>query len=233
MPWGKWNPGDDPPVIAIAVTSPDGHNTHVGIAYQTEDGVDRMNLLHLAFHCRLEVEAPFDPAVNGYVCLIPNLPNAMLEVVAARCRSAARSLPELRYGFLDQRDAHIDADGNYFVLDDRGLNCSTFVLMVFRSVKVELVQEETWPQRADDEHRFRELWCVLLDYVRRKYAHDPALRRRHEDYVRKIGPDVTAIRIRPEETAGACSSETLPVAFRECERHGIALLRLLGIPVPT
>lgn len=64
-----------------------------------------------------------------------------------------------------------------------------------------------------------------------KYANDPEERRIHEEFVRKIAPDVTAIRIRPEETAGSCLSDSLPVAFKECESYGKAvLLRLCLSP---
>ena len=103
--------------------------------------------------------------------------------------------------------------------------------MLFRSVQVTLVQAETWPNRPDDEDRYRELLCQLLEYVRIKYANDPEERRIHEEFVRKIAPDVTAIRIRPEETAGSCLSDSLPVAFKECESYGKAvLLRLCLSP---
>ena len=115
------------PTVAIAVRTFDGRNTHVGIAYCAEDNNEQMHLIHLAWHCMLEVETAFDPISSGYLCLIPRLPRSMMEAVASRCRSTAIHKPKLRYGFLAQQDAHIDADGHYFVRDDHGQNCSSFV----------------------------------------------------------------------------------------------------------
>ncbi len=221
---GWWSPGDATPTIAIAVCTSDGRNMHVGIAYCVEDNNEQMHLIHLAWHCKLEVEIAFDPISSGYLCLVPRLPQSMMEAVASRCRSTARHKPKLRYGFLAQQDAYIDKDGHYFVRDDRGQNCSSFVILLFRSVQVTLVQAETWPNRPDDEDRYRELLFQLREYVRIKYVNDPEERHIHEEFVRKIAPDVTAIRIRPEETAGSCLSDSLPVAFEKCEAYGKVVL---------
>jgi hypothetical protein len=226
MAWGWWKPEDGTPIVAIAVQTTGGHNTHVGMAYRGDDETDRLGLLHLAFHCLLEVEPP--PPGGSYRLLVPNRPRAVSEAVATRCRATARSRPELRHGFLKQRDAYIDGEGKFFVEDDRGLNCSSFVLVVFGSVGVELVDEGSWKPREDDEHRFRGLWCQLLGSVRNRYGNNPNLRQIREGHVRKIAPDVTAVRVRPEETAGACLSESLPVGFQECEAHGETVRREIG-----
>lgn len=226
MAWGWHSQKDSAPISAIAIKSFDGHNTHVGIVYRIDDETDNVRILHLAFHCRLLPE-DYSIASGDYLILVPNLPSSVLEAVASRCRITAKSNPILKYGFLVQKDARIDGEGHYFVNDERGENCSSFVLMLFRSIGVTLINEGSWPSRVDDEFRYRQLWCMLLNYVRERYSNLPDVRKVHEDFVKKIAPDVTAIRIRPEETAGSCLSESFPVEFAECERHGLGILARL------
>ncbi|MGL6074336.1 MAG: hypothetical protein ACRC8S_09260 [Fimbriiglobus sp.] len=224
MAWGWWNVGDEPPIAGVAIASTGQGNTHVGVVYRAGDDSETLGFIHLAFHCLLQVEVPFAIPSRHYLCIVPKVPKSMLEAVATRCRQTAVSQPELKYGFRWQRDARFDEAGHYLVLDDRGMNCSTFTLTIFRSVQVKLVDEDTWQTRPEDELRFHELWSYVLGYVQRRFREHPATLELHEQFLTRIAPDVNSIRIRPEETAGACLSPSLPVGFEACQVLGQGVL---------
>jgi hypothetical protein len=205
----QWVPGESPgPSVAIGIQATGNGNTHIGIAYCQDDESNEMRWMHLAFHCLLRIQ-DVDPACLYFV---PNLSVEDAEVVASRCRRNARSRPK--------KDSYFDDDGHLLPDDNKGLNCSTFVLVTFRSVGVQLVLEETWPERSDDGRRFAELHRQLADYIRRYHPGD-------ERHLERIAPDIASVRIRPEETAGVCQVDQLPVAFEQAEPQGRAILALL------
>ena len=237
MTTGWWAASDPAPIAAVAIMRTTGCNTHVGIAHRLDDTTDALGLVHLAFHCKLDIEA-IEKDASGekwvapsglYLLLIPAIPSAILEAVATRCRSIARNRPQVKYGFAWAKDVYFDEHGHLFSKDDRGLNCSTFILTVFRSILVSLVMEDTWPYRPDDEQRFRDLLNQLHAYISRRFAGDSNELRYHEEYARRIAPDVTAIRIRPEETAAACFVNPLPADFARCEPLGRTVAQTMGI----
>jgi hypothetical protein len=228
MSWGWWDSKHETPIIAVVINTTDGYNTHTGIAFKKDDNSSDMSLIHLAFHCDLRIEDDFDPRSTEYHCLVPNLPSYLQELVATRCRAVANARPNINYGFAMTRDCEFNQYGHFVATDNRGLNCSTFVLTIFSSVQLQLVRDQEWQHRPDDNFRFRELWCMLLHKVRREYGGHTELRRIHEDWCRRIAPDVTSIRVRPEETAGACLAENLPVGFVDCQAYGQIVRSAIG-----
>lgn len=84
--------------------------------------------------------------------------------------------------------------------DEHGLTCATFVLAVLRSAGVELLKREDWPSRADDMVRF----AKILKALRSVSAEDA--------YFDALEAEVTAVRFRPTEVAGA-SSKQPPCSF--------------------
>ena len=74
--------------------------------------------------------------------------------------------------------------------NERGFTCATFVLAVFRTVGVELLQREEWPPRADDQERFEKLLKLL-----RKHCTD-------EVHINAVRAETNSIRYQPLEVAG-------------------------------
>ncbi|MCA9685235.1 MAG: hypothetical protein KC457_23840, partial [Myxococcales bacterium] len=75
----------------------------------------------------------------------------------------------------------------------RGLTCATFILAVFKAIGLDMVNEQSWPVRDDEDRRF-------LEAIRSQATpeHVAILEREIEDGVR---------RIRPDEVAGAAMIE--------------------------
>jgi hypothetical protein len=235
MSWGWWNPGDAAPIVAVAIGSNDDGSTHTGVVYRADETGEQLRLLHLRFHHLLS-DVPFPQATRtvagiAYHLLIPKQPRTMLQAGALRCRSIARERPKIPFGFASTRIT-FDARGRaHAPADNRGLNCATFVLRVLESVSVRLIDESTWQHRAEDQERFTCLHGQLRDYVEKVYRLDPVALREQRAYVDRIAPDVRSIRVRPEEVAGACLSESLPVLFTQgAVFSGEVLSRIRPLP---
>ena len=92
-----------------------------------------------------------------------------------------------------------------------GISCSTFILAVFNTMGVMLLNEESWPVRKDDDMK----WYESLPQTLKDTA--PFLKGEVEAGVR---------RIRPEEVLGACACK-VPAHFDACRAHGEQLVTVL------
>lgn len=92
----------------------------------------------------------------------------------------------------------------------KGLNCSTFVLHVFRQYGIPLVDFDTWQARSEDAEWHRS----LVEWVKHDDPEHAAL----------IESEIGCARVRPEEVAGAALDNELPVSFEHCVHNGQAVL---------
>jgi hypothetical protein len=219
-----WRVGDAAPTAAVAIARmPQGH-THVGIIYREGDGSDRLRLLHLAFHKILR-DDPISPSMDcpelkcRFLCVVPAIEEEDAINVAIYCRGIARHHPELPYGlsYNDEGCFEVTEESAELRLPEerRWLNCSTFVLTVFKSAGPKLVDPTGWPNRPEEDRR----WQAKL--VRWLW---PEAGCRH---IKRVLPDIGRARIRPEETTGAYLEAELPAFFGQCEPNGKVILSLL------
>ncbi len=198
-------------MVAVAVSHMD--HWHAGLLYADSKGV--AHLLHLAFHHRLINDQDFDT----YAFVVPPLDPEARANVSAMCeriwrRNRTRGLP---YGF--RFDAtRFDGSGEMRLgSDEVGLTCATLPLAVFASVGRPLVDMRTWEGRADD----REAQAALLELLRR-HCRDAG------DHLATVANQVGCVRVRPQEAAGACSTERLPCVFSVACAAGEAIRVALG-----
>ena len=184
--WLQCADTSEQPVVAVAVV-PDNLD-HTGLVYLNAD--DQFMFLHLAFHCDLRHE--FAPASYLWVLPSEKIHSTRLEHVAAMCeqiwkRNQVHGLP---YGF--RYDVSSFRRDGTMVLgpNERGFTCATFVLAVFRTVGVELLQQAEWPPRPDDQERFEKLLKLL-----RKHCTD-------EVHINAVRAETNSIRYQPLEVAG-------------------------------
>jgi hypothetical protein len=172
------------------------HNTHAGILY--DDG-GHWRLLHFAMHRRLLNDPLYSAWQNlasedvGFVD--PDLHDGLKTFLSQYCwyigeSERNRTIP---YTFEDDPELVFDISGHWSGLNDgRGLTCATFVLKVFQSVGMEVVDRSNWPITDDDRAAQRR----LANYLRREgYGEQAAII--ESEIVRKIH------RISPEQVAGA------------------------------
>lgn len=216
-------PGYLVPELAIFIMCTDD-GTHTGILHRDHG---TLFVLDLLWHRRLRSCACKEIQAS----VVPDLDPDEINDVTAMCRLIHRRNanpdPQLRLGIPyafrhGNNDRFNAATGELMLLDGLGLTCSTFVLTVFESVKLPLIDFDTWVNREDDNVRHER----LLDMMRNGIpAHNvpPA----EPAHVAAVAAELPCIRIRPEEVAAAGMSDTRAVEFRQAAYGGRWILELL------
>jgi len=180
---------------AVAVAVVHNEHWHAGLVYADED--DKLHLLHLAFHFRLRRDREF----GSYAFVVPELDLEVKQNIAAMCERVWKRYHRegLPYGF--RFDAtRFDASGEItWGNDEVGLTCATLPLAVFASVGRPLVDLTTWRTRDDDRAVHEALLALLREHCPNAKQHLAAVEKQ-----------VGCTRVRPEESAGACSADELP-----------------------
>jgi hypothetical protein len=210
---------DSGALAAATICRTEHGNLHAGIVHRKKDVVE---FLHLGWEDQLRTDWNWHVAWAS-----PNVLPERLRSVSARCRAiwnrfqTTRSLP---YG-IPSPNATFSLSGEFALGDGgNGLTCSTFILAVMRSVGVELINEGTWPLRADEDRA----WITGLA---------PALASDEMKERLNAQVDSGAVRIRPEEVLGAFDC-VVPAAFDACVLAGKRMVDAIdahgrAVPPPT
>ncbi len=198
--------------------------THVGVAYRGPEGTEQF--LHFCFHLDLENE-DFAPSRSRYVCVVPNLHRAELVALAGFCRRVYRANARgvIPYNLAYEAGTMLDPDTGDLVIAENGtgMTCATFVVHLFRSLGIPIIDMTDWPAgRPGDRERQEELVRMLATHPSPEYMAHAA----------RIRGQIGCPRVRPEEVAGACLEDVLPAAFEQCESNGRTILTMLHEGVP-
>lgn len=191
--------------LGVAITR-FGAGHHVGLLYRLDDSV---KLLHLGWHRDLRDEkvdatfkylwAPFDLIREEQIAFA-----GMAATVSVNAEPT-----DFRYG-LDwlyvEKEGIFDENKNIIIYPvGKGVTCATFLYGLFKCWGYTLVDSETWEVMPGDQDW--QNWIVdLLDKSTCEDAREQA---------KALKDDVGALRLRPEQLAGACASnfDTWPVPF--------------------
>jgi len=173
-------------------------NLHLGIYFKEPGG--SASILHLGWEDTLKM--------NDWnwdrLWASPNTLPEFLDSAAGYCRlvwsefKKSRSFPYA----LAFHGTSFDAQGRLVLGNGaRGLTCATLVLAIFKAAQVDLVDENSWPTRTEEDREF-------LEFVR-KFA-----TRRHFSILEQE-VDAGAKRIQPAEVVAACELDQrlLPATF--------------------
>ena len=120
--------------------------SHCGVAYDIHG---TLRILHLATHKDIRVDGDWG---DFLVWVKPNLPaklqEAMIpffEVIEEKIKEGAYHIP---YGFKYENYSSFDANGDLTLgKGSKGLSCSTYVITLFHSLGIDLVDISNWPSR--------------------------------------------------------------------------------------
>ncbi len=186
--------GETDSLIGIVVNLSDDHKQfHCGLAFRLGDD---FKILHLAHHNDLEC----DNDCNRFqVFVIPNIPRELQRPFIQMCRAIKDDVDEghkdVAYG-LSYDEFAMYADGKLNLAGNEiGLTCATYVLTLFHSVGIDLVDIHNWPEREEDRKWFE--WVKKLFGIQKIKIY-LGMSREHQAKVlnEKFGP-----RFRPEEVA--------------------------------
>lgn len=212
------------PPVAVGVCEYGTHR-HVGIAFQAKG---QTIFLHQAWHKKQRaepIEVTLTHCQGRMVFTYPALDKDRAKAVAGFCRAIARSiafgLSDIPYAYKYDPDACFDRHSGQLALPNgKGLTCATYVLVVFKSAQLPLIDFDGWPHREQDERAHE--W--LLEHLR----NDSNVEREH---IAAVEAETRCVRCRPEEAGGACLCIGLgekAIKFEEASVAGMALVGALN-----
>jgi hypothetical protein len=178
--------------LAIALShSPMGAG-HIGIAFHSAK--EGPQVLHLAWHVKLQTDAIPDELKTCWAAFILPLPPMASKQVVALTRVIAKRQARIAYGIDFQASENsFSANGAYSPpKGSNGLTCASFVLEVLRRGSVDLIKSSSW--RANPLNvEWGQQVCDLLSQTA------------PPEHVEAVKRDISGIRLRPAEVAGAAA----------------------------
>ncbi|WP_163869207.1 hypothetical protein [Myxococcus eversor] len=155
-----------------------------------------------------------------------NLPEEVAEVISQFCsvfEEKHRAAPSRHIGSgLRYTDGTFKSDPLGFLTNDGcGLTCATFVMALLKTYGLELLRQEEWPQRLEDQS-FHERIVQELE--------EKGAETEHVEAVRK---EIGCARYRPEEVAAAALLGEFPVGFNQASSLGVEIARKLKQEQPS
>jgi hypothetical protein len=196
---------------------------HTGILYKDSDGIVR--LLHFAFHFRLYNQVVYleHPHFSTYKWVEFSRLNSINDPQSERKESIInyikfvvrkQSKIENKIGYaVGYHGDSFDATGELRLTGNAiGLTCSTFIMAIFQSIGITLIDFKLWPHRQNDIEWKEEVVNLLA-----QHGVD-------EDHVNAVRNETAFTRFRPEEVTASSINNKLPSSFKFCEFWGEIIL---------
>lgn len=172
---------------------------------------NKVNEIHLAFHHSFVCS---DKIVDdgSYIWEMPKIPESRLKSLAARCLKIIKTQKGnnnlLPYALGYQNIRKFDKAGVYSSFSQNseyGMTCATFILTIFNSVGLNLLDWENWQDREEDAEWFSTLIRILQVGVYRGTV-------THDHFV-NVTSERNCAKIRPEEVYSSVYCKNLPLKF--------------------
>lgn len=189
------NPGWTPPYdddIGIVISLDRKHKQfHCGLSFDLNNNA---KVLHLERHNSLAC----DNNLDSFRCWIrPNIHKLRQEQVSAFCNviiNRGLNFNDIPYGFSYDGTAYFDNTGSLFhSANCSGYTCGTFVLTIFHSLGLDLIDISAWPSREEDIP-----WQKRILYMFARCAGYFGISNHH---LLRLANEIGCPRYRPEEVA--------------------------------
>lgn len=194
--------------LALAITVSAAGQEHCGFVCRLD--TDDPLWVHLKWHHRLRSEAPSND------CFWSNIGSLLAEerrFFGVLVRSIAARNEPIPYA-LSCEGLTFDQDGSLTgITPGRGFTCSTFVVAVFASHGIDLVNEATWPEGANEDFQN---WVV-------ETLKDPRSGATAE-HIAGVEGQVGGRRVRPSEVLGAACDENIPLSYADASAAAAQIL---------
>ena len=186
----------------VVIVQFDEDQKHCGIVYKF-DG--KCNMLHLAWHHDLRNETDMKDC-QDYCCIISQLEEHRQYAICAMC-DQIKDDTDIPYGIFYKNSFFTDEGKLQLEDGEVGLTCATFVLAVFKSCQLRLIDMSTWLERDGDS----EFHSKILSYLERGVKSGKVLPQHYAD----VEKDKGCVRFRPEEVAASSGFkiEDMPVSI--------------------
>ena len=188
--------GQTDSLIGVVVNLDRDHKQfHCGLAFRMGD---EFKILHLAHHNDLEC----DEDCNGFqVFVIPSIRRELQVPFVQMCRAIKEEVDAgnngVAYGLSYDEFAKYDDGKLYLAGNEIGLTCATYVITLFHSAGIDLVDIHNWPEREEDKGWFEKVKKLFSIHNVKLYL---GMTKEHQSKIlsEKFGP-----RFRPEEVAAS------------------------------
>ncbi|WP_314242571.1 hypothetical protein [Empedobacter tilapiae] len=144
---------------------------------------------------------------------IDNIPEDFLKQIAPICEVILENKTTVPYNITFHSTKFNQFDGSLELHEnDYGLTCSTFIMSIFESIGITLIDIENWNYRDSD----KEWQQKVVDYL---------LKYKDESQANFAKQNIGCFRFRPEEVFSTVSSDTLPCNLNHCEPLGEKIKR--------
>lgn len=189
--------------------------SHCGVAYNIQN---TLKIIHLATHKDVRVDEDWG---HFLIWVKPKMPAIVqdtlipfFEVIESKINAGAYHIP---YGFKYENYSSFDRNGDLTLgKGSKGLSCSTYVITLFHSIGIDLVDIENWPSRKEDLPWYSFIIGIFTSGGMKS------------ELLENLKKEIGAPRFRPEETA--VSSALMsggPAHYTEIWAHGRELLDYL------
>ena len=196
--------------IGLAMTRNRIGGSHIGIVYRVADTL---------FLCHLPGPAGMVPDAQlglNYWWEQAALDSDDAVIVVAFIRLMAKTKDRrVPYGF-GYSGYYFDADGNWTRTDEpgAGLTCATFVMAIYQTLSLPLLEESTWKIREEDEEDRRR----LLDEMKQSLQMTD---------LQRFEPYIQGVRYRPEEVGAGMMWNDPPLNFETAAATGEVIFNFL------
>ena len=195
--------------VAIRITR--YGTTHIGVLHRGDDTVPPL-LLHVGWHFQFDN----DSSANEYLWIELDIPIDRQKSIAAMCRKVWRNYQETGFPYGLKHCTTFDFTGTVRSNPSYlGFTCATFVLAIFESCYVKLIDKDSWQGRPEDAEWQKQILALLAATGAEK-AHVEAVQG-------QIGTE----RFRPEEVAAAGALFPPTAATERAIACGVQILALL------
>lgn len=225
-------PGSEFHSSIVIKKTPNGF--HTGVIYRDSD-TDSINILHLAFHVDLRNDNFFKIEVDqenlwtfSDFWIIPiDFDSSFQRSLSAYCSNIMErnklfvdsSIDKrIRYGLFSGDSLFIE-DGTLILGENcSGLSCSSFVIAVFKSIGIKLVDMSKWPKRESDIETHKQLLSWL-----KGHCEAPG----HMEHYYTVEKEAGCARVRPSEVTASLRFENKPAEFFPISQLGEEIEKLV------
>lgn len=203
------------PLRAAAVVCRTEHgNLHTGVLHRNVDG--EAEVLHLAWKDNLVLGWEGNAGPWRRLWAAPCVEPERLMSIAGKCRLIRKKFREKQKFPSAIRFAQSTfTPGGHLVLGEgsKGLTCATFVLAVFNSMGIALVDEDDWPIRQEDDRQYLK---SVSSFAK-------------PEHLTKLTDEVEAgvRRVQPQEVVGACAFPP-SAKFAQANGEGVRVIAMLA-----
>ena len=211
----------DSDCVGILIGYTDEDQLHCGIVYKSVE--HPASAIHLAWHCHLCNETKFEK-LNQFHWVKTTIHPFRARIISSKCRTvwtANKTKNDIPYGLHFNGSVFNEEGIIDWKPDAIGLTCATFVLSIFKSCGIELIDIKKWEPKLPDDEKWQKKIISNLEYCVSINKYN--VTREHVDKVIKEA-GARATRFRPEDVAASSTFPSYPTDQNLIQQNSVLIV---------